>query len=552
MAWRRAVLRLPHSQRQLATAAGPSLADFLPSSPPPGPALAVQGVCGTGEPQAQAKRLVFLETYGCQMNVSDSEVLMAVLTGAGFTRTADEKAAELLLLNTCAIREGAEAKVWARLRALQHLRKPRGSRKVIGVLGCMAERLKAQLLETDGLADVVAGPDAYRDLPRLVEAVLETGAGAMNVQLSAEETYGDITPVRDSGSVAAFVTISRGCNNMCAFCIVPYTRGRERSRDPESIEGEVRRLSEAGYKEVTLLGQNVNSYAYGAAQTNAADPFAPYAAGFSSVYKPRREGALTFADLLHRVAAVDPEMRVRFTSPHPKDFGDDVLDALAAHPNLCKQLHLPAQSGSTAVLSRMARGYSREAYITLAERCRDRLPGVALSSDFIAGFCGETEGEHAETLSLLERMRYEQAFLFAYSRRDKTAAARHLADDVPPDVKQRRLAELIDVFRAGATQRAAAEVGKVHCVMVEGPAKRNGDTHLTGRTDSNRRMVLLDSPVPAGPGAAETVRLVAGDYVAVKVTGGTMASLVGDVLFRTTLGQFACRMQQAVQDVSLA
>ena len=483
------------------------------------------------------------------MNSNDSEVVLSVLRDAGYSQAVCAEEAAVILLNTCAIREKAEERVWQRLRALQHLRR-RGAahaKPVIGVLGCMAERLKEKLLETDGLAELVAGPDAYRDLPRLIEVVRAGGGGAMNVQLSADETYADILPVRSNGK-AAYLSIMRGCNNMCAFCIVPFTRGRERSRPEASILAEVRLLSEQGVKEVTLLGQNVNSYAdfSQAAQeaerpAAAAAPFAVYASGFRSVYVPRREGALRFSELLERVASVDPEMRIRFTSPHPKDFPDDLLSVIGERPNLCKQLHLPAQSGSSSVLERMRRGYDREAYLALALRARELLPGVSLSSDFISGFCGETEEEHADTLSLLREVRYEQAFMFAYSRREKTAAARHLADDVPPAIKQRRLAEVIDTFRAGAAERAAADVGRLHCVLVEGPSRRS-DVQLVGRTDTNKRVILDDVTVPAswqpGSKAAALVRLKPGDYVAVRITASTMASLAGMPLGRTTLREF--------------
>ncbi len=384
--------------------------------------------------------------------------------------------------------------------------------------------------ETDALADIVAGPDAYRDLPRLIGLVRGGGSsGAMNVQLSADETYADIRPVRPDGAVSAFLSVMRGCNNMCAFCIVPFTRGRERSRPTASVLDEVRALADQGVREVTLLGQNVNSFAdfseraegsaaaASASASAAAAPFGVYAPGFRSVYVPQRGGALRFAELLARVAAIEPEMRVRFTSPHPKDFPAEVLSAVAAHANICKQLHLPAQSGSTAVLARMRRGYDREAYLALAAHVREALPGVALSSDFISGFCGETDAEHADTISLLRTVRYETAFMFAYSRREKTAAARHLADDVPADVKQRRLAEVIATFREGATARAAAETGALHCVLVEGPSRRSADA-LTGRTDTNKRVVFDDVAVPLSFGTQHgpTVRLKPGDYVAVR------------------------------------
>lgn len=446
------------------------------------------------------RKHVYVETYGCQMNVNDSEVMLSVLKDSGYDATDDMHEADVILVNTCAIREKAEAKIWQRLAYFKSLRnrKKKTEKPVVGVLGCMAERLKTQLLEADQLADLVAGPDAYRDLPRLIDAVSGTGEKQMNVQLSVEETYADIIPVRKEGAHAAFVTIMRGCDNACSFCIVPYTRGRERSRDPSSIEYEVRLLSEQGVKEVTLLGQNVNSYSYSAedggaatdflaqltagmddgrvaevadaagagANSGAAEeadaaaatmtppppegmsaevaaaggtPFSGYAAGFSSRYKvaPRREGSVQFAALLDRVAAIDPEMRVRFTSPHPKDFPDEVLEVISRRPNVCCCLHMPAQSGSTAALDRMARGYTREAYLALIARVKEIIPGCAITTDIITGFCEETEEEHADTVSLMKLVGYEQAFMFAYSERAGTSAARKMEDDVPDDVKQR-------------------------------------------------------------------------------------------------------------------
>ena len=498
------------------------------------------------------------------MNVADTETLMSVLTAAGFSAAAAPEGADVVLLNTCAIREGAEAKIWARLRELRaaapRSRRAREAapRRVVGVLGCMAERLKGRLLETDlsspsgrtagPLADLVAGPDAYRDLPRLIEAVRggAVGAEAMNVQLSAEETYADVAPLRAEGSVSAFLSVMRGCNNMCAFCIVPFTRGRERSRPASSIVDEVAALAARGVKEITLLGQNVNSYAdfseAAAAPTGAetgGEPAPVYAEGFSSVYAPRRDGAVGFGELLRRVAAAAPETRIRFTSPHPKDFPDAVLAAMREHANICRQVHLPAQSGSSTCLQRMKRGYGADAYLALARRVRQALPGAALSSDFISGFCGESEEEHRATLALIAAVRYEAAFMFAYSPRDKTAAARHLADDVPPDVKQRRLAEVIDAFRAGAMAAAKAEAGRVHLVLVEGRSKRSA-AHLSGRTCTNKRVAFPDVPVPAdwaapgqrGAGGA-LVQLLPGDYVAVAVDGsGTNVSLRGAALGR--------------------
>jgi tRNA A37 methylthiotransferase MiaB len=558
---------------------------------------------------ATATRNVYLETYGCQMNVNDSEVVLSVLADSGYKLTEDVSAADVILLNTCAIREKAEQRVWQRLAYFRSLRRPGAQRSkraepgvvlprlsgpaapgapppvgegvIIGVLGCMAERLKSQLLEADRLADIVAGPDAYRDLPRLIDAVSGTGEKAMNVQLSAEETYGDIVPVRPDGTKAAFVTIMRGCDNACAFCIVPYTRGRERSRDPASIEYEVRLLSEAGVREVTLLGQNVNSYAYSGedagADADAAAASAPvagaaalettadfsamlqrasstaappaddaaglYAPGFSTRYAPerRRAGAVRFAELLERVASIDPEMRIRFTSPHPKDFPDEVLRVIASRPNVCACLHMPAQSGADSMLARMARGYTRDAYLALAARAREIIPGVEFTSDFISGFCGETEEEHADTVALVREVGYTQAFMFAYSERAGTAAARHQADDVPEEVKQRRLAEVIEAFREVAVQRNQAETGRVHCVLVEGPSKKS-DAELAGRTDTGKTVVFPDVALPPyGAAGPAQHRAVAGDYVAVVVERATTGTLMGRALGVTTLSAFHAR-----------
>ena len=519
-------------------------------------------------------KTVYVETYGCQMNVNDSEVMMAVLHDAGFRETKDANAANVILINTCAIREKAEAKIWQRLAYFRSLGngKRRIDKPVVGVLGCMAERVKEKLLEADRLADIVAGPDAYRDLPNLIEAVMGTGEKAMNVQLSVEETYGDIIPVREAGTYSAFVTIMRGCDNACAFCIVPYTRGRERSRDLASILYEVRLLSEQGVKEVTLLGQNVNSYAapvhaktdfLNGLRGEDVDPvaavasastaglasasgsaFAGYADGFASRYdaERKREGTIQFAELLDKVAAIDPEMRIRFTSPHPKDFPDDVLKVIRDRPNVSKCLHMPCQSGSTETLERMARGYTREAYIALIERVKMMIPGCAVTTDVISGFCGETEENHKDTVSLMTKIGYEQAFMFAYSEREGTAAARHQKDDVPEDVKQRRLQEVIDAFRAQAALKQELEIGSTHCVIVEGPSKKNPE-ELTGRTDTSKWVVFEKAQVGQYAGdETAPVRgsqdIKPGDYVAVRVTGCSTGTLFGECLGKTSLVQF--------------
>ena len=622
---------------------GPGLADFLRADPSGGGRCGAAGSSAvladdaTATSASGARRTAYVETYGCQMNVSDSEIVASVLRSHDYVMTDAPEDADAILVNTCAIRDGAEAKVWHRLRQLRAIKaaKTRANRRaakraaqdvsgvfedesgakskvpVVGVLGCMGERLKEKLLERDGLADLVAGPDAYRDLPRLIDAArgdevdalagglpsssaASVGADAdaalavatekkkrnenenenenasrdfssvMNVQLSVDETYADIAPVRKSDATqnpTAFVSIMRGCDNMCAFCIVPFTRGRERSRPFSSIVDEARRLSREGYKEVTLLGQNVNSYAdksgkfFAESRKGSAndaersdDPFEPYyARGFRSVYKPSRsrDGAMRFGELLDLVADVDPEMRVRFTSPHPKNFPDEVLQIIRSRANVGKQLHMPAQSGSTSVLQRMRRGYSREAYLDLATKVRLTIPGVAISSDFIAGFCGETEEEHEDTVSLIRQVKYESAFMFAYSMREKTGAARRLTDDVPEATKKRRLAEIIAAQREEALLANEAEIGKIVCVLVDGAARKDRTEKLAGRTCANKRVVVrrataserFDRDKETGFGVAD-VPLRIGEYVAARVTGANASTLFAEPVARTTLSEF--------------
>ncbi|KAL3133161.1 hypothetical protein ABBQ38_007054 [Trebouxia sp. C0009 RCD-2024] len=509
-------------------------------------------------PADPGARKVYIETYGCQMNVNDSEVLLSVLADNGYAQTQQDTDADVIFLNTCAIREQAEQRIWSRLAVLKKLKNKNKERPpVVGVLGCMAERLKIKLLESDRLVDLVAGPDAYRDIPRLLDTIEGRAStsgrkheGAMNVQLSTEETYADILPVRPAGSVSTYLSIMRGCNNMCSFCIVPYTRGRERSRPLQSILEEVQILSQQGIKEATLLGQNVNSYADDSALLGQpkssqadpdADPFAVYARGFQSVYKPKRSGTVSFAELLDAVASVDPEMRIRFTSPHPKEFSDEVLQVIARRPNVCKQLHMPAQSGSSSMLERMRRGYTRQAYDDLVQHVRELVPGVSLSTDIISGFCGETEEEHLDTLDLIRKTQYDQAFMFAYSEREKTHAARHLEDDVPPDVKSRRLQEIIAAFRDGQLKQFQAEVGRTHLVLVEGFSKKS-DAQLSGRTDTMKRVVFDAVPVPTHHMAAPSDQLVSlkpGDYVAVEVHACTSGTLFAKPLAKTTLQAYA-------------
>jgi MiaB/RimO family radical SAM methylthiotransferase len=403
----------------------------------------------------------------------------------------------------------------------------------VGVLGCMAERLKHKLLESDRMCDLVVGPDAYRDLPNLLTKV-ESGEQAINVILSQDETYADIAPVRPANNqVSAYVSIMRGCNNMCSYCIVPFTRGRERSRDLPSIVREVRQLSEEGYKEIVLLGQNVNSYND---LTTPSEKEAQLASGFRNIVSVPKGGA-RFDELLEAVSDVDPEMRIRFTSPHPKDFPDRVLELIRDRPNICRSLHMPAQSGSSQVLDSMRRGYTREAYLELVHRAKEIIPGVTLSSDFISGFCGETEEDHLQTLSLLKEVQYDMAFMFAYSLREKTHAHRALQDDVHPDVKQRRLKEIIDLFYELAVQKSDTELHARHVVLIEKDARR-GDGDLIGRTDTNKKVILPKIAIPASlnvPG--ESMIPQPGEYVAVEIVK-TGFTLHGKPLARTTLREF--------------
>ncbi|XP_041945632.1 CDK5 regulatory subunit-associated protein 1 [Alosa sapidissima] len=482
-------------------------------------------------------RKVFFETYGCQMNVNDTEIAWSILQKKGYLRAKELTEADVVLLVTCSVREKAEQTIWNRLKQLTALKKKRtkaqGPMK-IGLLGCMAERLKSELLEREKLLDIVAGPDAYRDLPRLL-ALASGGQRASNVLLSLEETYADVMPVHHTTGHSAFVSIMRGCDNMCSYCIVPFTRGRERSRPVASILEEVRLLSEQGVREVTLLGQNVNSYRDTSEQQFCGSEPTQLSRGFSTVYRIR-QGGLRFADLLDRVSLIDPNMRIRFTSPHPKDFPDEVLHLIQERGNICKQIHLPAQSGSSRVLQAMRRGYTREAYLELVENVCRIIPGVSLSSDFIAGFCGETEEDHLESLSLLRAVRYNVGFLFAYSMRKKTHAYHRLQDDVPAEVKQRRLQELISVFREEAVRVNSSLVGSTQLVLVEGESKRSAQ-ELSGRSDGNVKVIFPKQEVPGlDPGSyVEPIKL--GDYILVKITSASSQSMRGYPVCRTTLSE---------------
>ncbi|CAG9537677.1 unnamed protein product [Cercopithifilaria johnstoni] len=455
-------------------------------------------------------------TYGCQMNVNDVELVRSLLLSTGYVETDDVKEADIVLLMTCSIREGAENKVWDELKVLRKIRRKNG---IVGVLGCMAERVRHNLLTCTENVDVVAGPDSYRDLPRLL-AIARCGSMAINVQLSLEETYADIVPVRkDKFSKTAFVSIMRGCDNMCTYCVVPYTRGRERSRPMNSILDEIRSLSDEGVKQVTLLGQNVNSYRdlseISFPSTCLTEP--GMTPGFRTKYKPKK-GGYTFLTLLDKVSRIDPEMRIRFTSPHPKDFPFEVIKLIKERPNICKQIHLPAQSGSNVILETMDRGYSRENYLELVDCIKTTLPNVSLTSDFIAGFCGETEEFHQESLDLI---------------RHKTKAYRHLKDNVPKEVKNRRHQELASVFRETALKYNKSLVGSKQLVLLEEVSKRSSE-HLRGRSDGGIS-VIIHKYYNDG---SKLVELNPGDYVAVKITSANSQTLQALALHRIKLMDF--------------
>ncbi|XP_056129175.1 CDK5 regulatory subunit-associated protein 1 [Lampris incognitus] len=480
-------------------------------------------------------RKVYFETYGCQMNVNDTEIAWSILQKKDYQRTSDLNEADVVLLVTCSIREKAEQTIWNRLQQLTAMKRKRIKTHTpmkIGILGCMAERLKTELLEREKLVDVLAGPDAYRDLPRLL-AVAHGGQQASNVLLSLEETYADIMPVHHAPQgYSAFVSIMRGCDNMCSYCIVPFTRGRERSRPVNSILEEVRILSDQGVREVTLLGQNVNSYRDTSEQQFCGSDPTQLSRGFSTIYRTKK-GGLRFADLLDRVSHIDPNMRIRFTSPHPKDFPDEVLQLIEDRRNICKQIHLPAQSGSNQVLKAMRRGYTREAYLDLVENTKRIIPGVSLSSDFISGFCGETEEDHQQTLSLIREVGYNLGFLFAYSMRKKTHAFHHLQDDVPTEVKRRRLEELISVFREEAARVNANLIGSTQLVLVEGESKRSAQD-LCGRSDGNLKVIFPKRDV-IEPADSNNRPINPGDYVLVKILSASSQSLRGHVLSHGSL-----------------
>jgi len=441
-------------------------------------------------------RKFYIESYGCQMNFSDSEIVASILSKEGYSATADIYEADLVLINTCSVREKAEDTIRKRLEYYKQIKKANKS-MMVGVLGCMAERMKKALLEEEKLVDIVVGPDAYRDLPNLIAGATD-GERQINVLLSREETYADISPVRlDSNGISAFISIMRGCNNMCSFCVVPFTRGRERSREPYSIIAEARDLFENGYREVTLLGQNVDSYNWksmdGSEQVN-------------------------FAQLLEMVAQVDPLLRVRFSTSHPKDITDDVLFTMAKYENICKYIHLPVQSGSSRILTLMNRTYDADWYRSKIDRVYEIMPECAISSDIIAGFCSETEEEHEESLAMIDYAKYTMSYMFYYSERPGTPAAKKLADDVPMEVKIRRLNEIIERQRQVSAEANRLDVGKDFKILIDGYSKRS-EAQMKGRTTQNKVVVFDIHP-----------EYKIGDYVNVHITGSTTATLLGEII----------------------
>jgi tRNA-2-methylthio-N6-dimethylallyladenosine synthase len=445
---------------------------------------------------------LYVESYGCQMNFSDSEVVASIMANEGYTTTRNVDEADIVLINTCSIRENAETRVRNRLTEFK-IKKEKNPDLVVGILGCMAERLKKALLEEEKLVDLVAGPDAYRDLPNLVEEV-GTGQKAVNVLLSRDETYADISPVRlDQGGIAAFVTIMRGCDNMCSFCVVPFTRGRERSRDPQTIVEECKDLFTKGYREVTLLGQNVDSYRWNLSSKGE--------------IKDASMPTTNFAQLMEMVALTSPDLRVRFSTSHPKDMTDEVLEMMAKYDNICNYIHLPVQSGNSAVLERMNRSYTREWYMDRINAIKRIVPNCAISTDIISGFCGETDEEHFETLSLMDEVKYDYAYMFKYSERPKTLAERRFEDDVPEAVKSKRLTEIVDRQQAHSLFNNKLQIGNVDKVLVEGFSKRSQE-HMCGRNDKNSMIIF-----PKGD-------FEKGQYVMVKINDCTSATLFADVV----------------------
>lgn len=446
------------------------------------------------ETNNKGKKL-FLESYGCQMNFSDSEIVASILIEKGYSITKNIEESDVILINTCAIRENAEQKIRKRLKDFNLLKKKKPE-LIVGIMGCMAERLKSQLLEEEKLVDIVVGPDAYRDLPNLIEKT-ENGMKAINVLLSREETYADITPVRlDSNGITAFISIMRGCDNMCSFCVVPFTRGRERSRDPYTIVNEAKDLFDKGFREVTLLGQNVDSYKW----------------------KNKDESEkVNFANLLEMVALIHPDLRIRFSTSHPKDMTDEVLQIMAKYDNICKYIHLPVQSGNNEILQKMNRGYTREWYLDRIAAIRRIIPDCAISTDIITGFCSETEEQHQDTISLMNEVKYDFAYMFKYSERPKTLAQRKYVDDVPEEVKTKRLNEIIALQVQHSLENNKKAVGKVYKVLIEGFSKKSKD-HFYGRNSQNAVVVFPKENFKPG------------EYVNVLIKDCTSATLIGEAV----------------------
>ncbi len=456
----------------------------------------------------QTNRKMYIESYGCQMNFSDSEIVASILAKEGFSSTKKIEEAEIVLVNTCSIREKAEQTVRKRLEYYNSIKKSKNKNMIVGVLGCMAERLKKNLLEEEKLVDIVVGPDAYRDLPKLITEV-EDGKKAINVILSLEETYADINPIRlNSNGVCAYVSITRGCDNMCSFCVVPYTRGRERSRDPKSILEECKKLVFEGYKEVTLLGQNVDSYLWygGGAKKN-----------YKNANEEERNQSIDFSSLLNFIATNIPELRIRFSTSNPQDMTIDVVTTMAKHKNICKYIHLPVQSGSDRILKLMNRGYNRKQYISLIDKIKEIIPECGISMDIITGFCSENEKDHLDTLSLMDYVKYDYGYMFKYSERSNTYAQRKMQDDVHEDIKQRRLSEIIDKQTQHSLHNMKEKIGKVYEVLIEKLSKKSKN-HYVGRTTHNTAVVF------------EKENKKIGEYVMVKIKRCTSATLIGEII----------------------
>ena len=451
-------------------------------------------------------RKLYIESYGCQMNFSDSEIVASILQSSGFDTTSEIHEADVIFLNTCSIREKAEQTVRNRLTQFVSLKKKKPE-LLVGVLGCMAERLKTKLLEEEKIVDLVAGPDAYRDLPNLIHQV-DDGSKAVNTFLSREETYADVSPVRlNSNGVTAFISIMRGCDNMCSFCVVPFTRGRERSRDPHSIVAEAKDLFEKGFREVTLLGQNVDSYKWSSIENNKA-----------RLEKNGIDEVVNFANLLEMAAQINPLLRIRFSTSHPKDITDEVLHTMSRYENICKYIHLPAQSGNTRILELMNRGYSREWYLDRVKSVREILgDDCGLSSDMIAGFCSETEEEHQDTLSLMDLVQYDYSYMFHYSERPATLAAKKLQDDIPLDIKKRRLDEIIKKQSELSLKRNKLDVGRVFKVLIEGTSRKS-PSQLQGRNSQNKVVIFPKENKSKG------------EYVHVLIERCTQGTLIGKIV----------------------